>query len=299
MVEQTRQGDGASAWVEVGGGPVVEGQNVMRRGTALRAGSAVLAPGHLLRPVEMGLLAEAGRTRVRVVRPPRVALIQTGDELVVADRPPGPGQIRNSNGPLLRAMAHQAGGRVDDLGIVPDDAPALLAAIRQGLSADVVILSGGVSEGDRDLVPQVLVEAGVERVFHKVHLRPGKPLWFGVRRGPERTTLVFGLPGNPVSGLVCCRLFVLPALRAMAGREDRWIWQRGTARLAEAFTLKGSRPTFWPGQSDLHAGSVRPLPWLGSADPFTLAQSDCLIFFAGPSRRYAAGEAVPVVDLDG
>jgi molybdopterin molybdotransferase len=161
------------------------------------------------------------------------------------------------------------------------------------------VLSGGVSEGDRDLVPRILTQAGVNCVFHKVQLRPGKPLWFGVRRDAAGRTLVFGLPGNPVSGLVCCRLFVIPALHALAGRLAAWDGDARMANLSNEFVLRGGRPTYWPGRRGSSHQDVTALDWLGSADPFALARSDCLIFFAEGNRTYAAGERVPVISLDG
>ncbi len=298
MVEDTRSGGDPRPWVEITTRGVTAGQNVMRQGSVLRVGREVLSAGHASARSKWVCWPKPVRACVRVVRPPQVALIQTGDELVGVDDPLGPGQIRNSNGPLLSAMVQRAGGAVEDLGAVPDEVPALLSAVRRGLSADVMVLSGGVSAGDRDLVPAVLSEAGVECVFHKVQLRPGKPMWFGVYRDGRRVRPVFGLPGNPVSSLVCAQLFVLPTLRILGGHEVQWNWRQKSAQLSQAFAVRGARPTFWPGRIDSQSGSVEPLIWLGSADPFTLARSDCLIYFPQGDRSYAVGESVTVLDLD-
>jgi molybdopterin molybdotransferase len=303
MIEQTRGAGVVGDWVEIDADRVAIEQNVTRRGAVMCAGVVVLPRGQRVRPIEVGILAEAGRGTAQVVRPPRVATIQTGDELVDVHKRPGPGQIRNSNGPLLKAMLRQAGAIVDDLGIVRDHAESLQSAIQQGLAADVLVLSGGVSQGDRDLVPQVLMQSGVQCVFHKVQLRPGKPVWFGVRHDSVRPTLVFGLPGNPVSNLVCCRLFVIPCLQALAGHSVRWDWGQQPAILSTQFVARGHRASFWPGRwSGGHTEvprQVEPLNWFGSADPFTVARSDCWIYFAEGNRTYAAGATVPVISLDG
>jgi molybdopterin molybdotransferase len=298
MLEQTRRGDaGEEHSIEITTAPTV-GQHVMPRGSACQTGRLILPRGQKIRPVEVGLLAEAGRATVQVIRPPHVTCIQTGNELVAPGKSLAPGQITNSNGPLLCAMIRQAGGTVDDLGAVADQREPLRAAVERGLAADVLVLSGGVSEGDLDLVPSVLEQAGVERVFHKVQLRPGKPLWFGVHRDEDHSTLVFGLPGNPVSSFVCFRVFVTPALQTMAGRDDQYVWLPNTIRLAREFHVRGPRPTFWPARFQPETDSVSPLDWLGSADPFPLASSDCLILFAKGDRTYAAGESVSVLDLE-
>src|SRR5262249_12513264 len=161
-------------------------------------------------PQEIGVLAGVGRTSVIVHGSPRVAVMTTGDEVVEAPEVPGPGQIRNSNSPMLLAQVARAGASPRYLGIGRASAESLRRLIGEGLAgSDVLVLSGGVSAGKFDLVPGVLQELGVRAHFHKVALKPGKPLFFGTREG----VLVFGLPGNPVSSFVCFELFVRPALR--------------------------------------------------------------------------------------
>ena len=195
MIEQTTQ---TGERVRIDAPAVRAGQNIMRRAVALARGQQVLAPGGRLRPIELGLLAEIGRTSVLAVPRPNVAVLATGNELVEPGEMPGPGQIRNSNGPLLAALVRQTGATPIDLGIARDDAADLRSKVSAGLAHDVLVLSGGVSAGVLDLVPQVLAELGVRQVFHKVNLKPGKPLWFGVHpRSAGVSTLVFGLPGNP------------------------------------------------------------------------------------------------------
>ena len=271
--------------------PVKARQNVMRRAASLARGQVVLQAGKRLRAIELGLLSEVGRAVVSAVPRPRVKIVATGNELVDAAEAPSAGQIRNSNGPLLAGLVEQAGGQAELLGIARDEHADLRARIEAGLESDVLLLSGGVSAGVLDLVPQVLHELGVQKVFHKVNLKPGKPLWFGVKG----QTLVFGLPGNPVSGLVGFELFVRPAIAALAGREPVGL-AAATAQLAREHKQRGDRPTYWPGMNS--EDGVVPLPWQGSGDLRTLADANCLIYFPAGDRVIAAGGQVSVLLLN-
>jgi molybdopterin molybdotransferase len=192
---------------------VKRGKNIRRAGEDVMAGDRVLGAGALLGPAEIGVLASLGHPQVLVHRRPRVAIISTGSELVEVDQPLGPGQIRNSNSYSLRALCRQLGVEATPFGIVPDDYDATRRAIQAGLEYDVVLTSGGVSVGRFDFVKDVQDELGVERRLWGVAMKPGKPLAFGVRGG----TLVFGLPGNPVSAMVSFELFVRPALLRLMG----------------------------------------------------------------------------------
>ena len=161
-------------------------------------GDVLFKRGHRVRPSDIGLLAEVGTYNVMTGQSPSIAVLPTGDELVDCQDLPGQGQIRNSNGPMLLAMANHLGSKTTDLGIGRDNPGDLRAAIASGLDHDMLVLSGGVSAGLLDLVPSILAEEGVVEVFHKVKVKPGKPIWFGVLKRDQRTTFVFGLPGNPV-----------------------------------------------------------------------------------------------------
>jgi molybdopterin molybdotransferase len=176
----------------------------------------VVEAGTDLGPAQVGALAAAGVVSVRCGRRPRVALLATGSEL----RPPGetlgPGQIYESNTPMLAAQVRTAGGEPLLLGVVADDEAATRAALERGLEADVLVTSGGVSVGEHDLVRSLLATLGAEEVFWRVAVKPGKPVAFAVRG----ETLAFGLPGNPVSSLVGFELFVRPALRALQGAAE-------------------------------------------------------------------------------
>ena len=192
-----------------------KGQFIHAQGSDCRAGAQVLDAGVRLGPPQMAQLAANGAAQVEIALAPSMAILATGDELVAVDAPLGEGQIRRSNDIAIAAALRGHG--LDRLGLhhVADDLDATTQKLRTLLAAhDVVIISGGVSMGQRDYVPDALGALGVKRVFHRIAQRPGKPMWFGV--GPERQ-LVFALPGNPVSSLVCAIRYVRPALLAAMG----------------------------------------------------------------------------------
>jgi molybdopterin molybdotransferase len=217
--------------VEIGD-RVEVGASVRPRGGDLRAGEVVVASGARLGPAQLGALAAAGVADIAIARRPRAAVLSTGSELRRPGEPLEPGQIYEANSVLLAAQLASAGAGVEQLEAVEDDPGAHRTALERGLAGDVLVSSGGVSVGPHDLVRSVGAELGVEEVLWGVAVKPGKPLWFGVRG----STLCFGLPGNPVSSLVCFELFVRPAVLAL---------QRSAEPL----------PRFEPGTL---AGSVRP-----------------------------------------
>jgi molybdopterin molybdotransferase len=257
----------------------------------------VLPAGAILTPAAIGLAAEAGATHVVAVPRPRVAILSTGSELVPVDVVPAHGQTRNSNGPMIAAAVAACGGEPIQLGIAVDRPEAIRAAVMQGLAADVLVLSGGVSAGDLDLVPAIFAACGVERVFHKVRLKPGKPVWCGrLDRGPgQPQTLVFGLPGNPASSLVCFELFVRPAIAILAGLpRDRWHLPRCRGVLTAAAKAAADRPVYLPCRIT-RAGArldVTPLPWTGSSDMVGLAVADGLVALP------AGAKAEPGTDVE-
>ncbi len=214
MVERTAPaGDGSSVVVEA---PVEPGTAVRRAGDDLRPGEVVAAPGTVLTPGRLGVLANVGATSVAVHRRPRVGVLSTGDELVDGGAPLAPGQVRDSNRPTLLALVASSGFVPVDLGRVGDDEAAITAAIRSAVDGcDAVLTSGGVSMGDVDLVKVVLDRIGEMRWF-QVAVKPAKPFAFGLLGSVP----VFGLPGNPVSSMVSFELFARPALRRMAGFRD-------------------------------------------------------------------------------
>ncbi len=299
MVEKTsaiKSGD--ADFVTIADRGIRNGMNISRRAASMSVGEVVLKKGTQLRAIEIGLLAEVGRTSVAVYVEPAVAILPTGDEIVPSDERPPPGKIRNSNSSLLAGLVTQAGGYPLESDIVPDDATQLLAAIRANLDCDVILLSGGVSAGVHDLVPAALAEAGVKQIFHHVNLKPGKPLWFGFcdRGEDDPPCLVFGLPGNPVSGLVCFELFVRPALQKLRGSQPTGLPQQ-LATLTQDHTHRGDRPAFWPASLDLLNQRVMPLAWKGSGDLRTLARANALVHFPGGDQIWPAGDEVTVYRL--
>ena len=192
------------------------GSNVRRAAEDIAIGDRVLAAGTALGPAELGVLASLGLPEVKVYRRPRVAVLSTGSELVEVDQLLSPGKIRNSNSYALQAYCQQVGVEVTRLGIAPDDYDSTLRLVEEGLSYDVLITSGGVSVGEFDFVKNVQDALGVERRLWGVAMKPGKPLVFGVKG----STLVFGLPGNPVSAMVSFELFVKPALLRLMGHKQ-------------------------------------------------------------------------------
>jgi molybdopterin molybdotransferase len=212
------------------------GAHVRPRGGDAVAGDVVVEEGVRLSAAQLGALAAAGLAAVSCTRRPRIAVLATGTELARPGEPLGPGQVYESNGLMLAAALAAAGADIELLPVVADDEAAHRAALERGLAADVLVTSGGVSVGPHDLVRRIEAELGVEEVFWRVAIKPGKPVSFGVRG----ETLVFGLPGNPVSSLVGCELFVKPALRALQGvREPLPRFEPG--RLASPLRRNGAR----------------------------------------------------------
>jgi molybdopterin molybdotransferase len=295
LVERCQSLDGSRVRVE--DRPPKPGHNILGRGREMRRGDRVLQAGSRLRPQEFGVLATVGRTQALLHPAPRVAVLSTGDEIVHAAETPGPGQIRNGNGPMLLAQTARSGGLPHGLGIARDRRDSLCPLIEEGLRADVLLLSGGVSAGKLDLVPVVLRELGVKPHFHKIRLKPGKPLFFGTRG----QTLVFGLPGNPVSAFVCFELFVRPALRRLRGQGEAGPVQV-RAKLAEQFAARNDRPTYhpaWLDQTEDGAWRVRAAAWFGSPDLRGLLQANALLVLPAGEYQWRAGEVFDVIRVEG
>lgn len=204
-------------------------------------GTELLTPGTRISPMDIAIIASCGMTEVEVSAIPTIRVISTGNELVPAGEPIEPHQIRMSNGPAMIAMLEQHGFADSNHDHLVDEPEILKQRIAEHLeAANVMILSGGVSMGKADYIPQVLDELGVEVIFHKVSQRPGKPMWFGM--GPNGQA-VFALPGNPVSALVCCRQYVIPALNAASGLHEP---PPEFANLAQEVTFKPKLTCFLP-----------------------------------------------------
>jgi molybdopterin molybdotransferase len=276
--------------------PVAAGAHIARQGCEVRQGDVVLGRGETIDPALIAVLATVGCARVRVGTRPTLSLLVTGDELVDVAEAPGRSQIRNSNGPVVAAQARQAGARVHTLGVAPDRADVLAEAIARGLDSDVLVVSGGVSEGVFDLVEDVLAHFDVRLLFTKVAIKPGAPLVFGVR-GRQ---LVFGLPGNPVSAQVTFDVFVRAALLKMQGRR---VLARPTleAVLGAAVSNRSGRKAHLPALLRAEGGVLLawPLRSMGSADIVAHARANALVVLEAERTRAEAGERVPCLLLGG
>jgi len=273
---------------------VGQGDNVRPRGSDVSAGDLVVAQGSRLGPAQIGALAAAGLVEVSATQRPHVVVLATGTELRRPGEPLGPGEVYEANGVLLATAFASAGADVEILATVADDASAHRRALESGLAADVLVTSGGVSVGPHDLVRGLLAELGVEEIFWGVAVKPGKPLAFGVRG----STLVFGLPGNPVSSLVGAEVFVRPALLALQGASVPGpVYSAGS--LASAIRRNAQRDEF------VRARSV-PAPTGVVLEPITgqeshmiarAATADALVHAPRGDGELAAGETVRYLPL--
>jgi len=239
---------------------VAPGDYVRYPGEDIRAGQTVLEAGHVIRPQEIGVLASLGVERVAVARRPRVGVIATGDELVEPQETPGPSKIRTSNSYQICAQMEAAGGSVTYYGIASDTEAALDAVLKKAMTEnDVILLSGGVSMGDFDLVPGVITKNGLEILFDSIAIKPGKPTTFAV--GPD--VYCFGLPGNPVSTFVQCEILVKPFLYALMGHGHRPVCLQ--LPLAETYRRKHADREAWIPVGVTEDGTVQPRAYHGSA----------------------------------
>ena len=274
--------------------PVRPGAHVRPRGGDVAAGDVVVEMGVRLGPVQLGALAAAGVADLVCARRPRVAILATGSELARPGDALAPGQIYESNGLMLTAALAAVGADIEALPVVADDELAHREALERGLAADVLVTSGGVSVGPHDLVRVIEAELGVEEVFWRVAIKPGKPVSFGVRG----ETLVFGLPGNPVSALVGCELLVKPAVRALQGQREP-LPRRESGVLATSLQRNDARDEFVRARSRLDRDGVvlEPLSGQESHMIARAAAADALVHVPRGDGELAAGERVAWIQL--
>lgn len=270
------------------------GKNIVPRGFEAAAGEVVLEAGRALGPAEMAVLATFGCTCPPVWRRPRVALLVTGDELVEVDHTPRAGQIRNSNAYSLTSQLNCLGIEPEYLGIARDNPEDLRRKVIAGLESEVLIISGGASVGPYDLVKGILEQIGVTIMFSRVAVRPGKPTVFGVKEH----TLVFGLPGNPVSSLVSFETFVRPAIGRICGiaRPDL---ERLEGELQATMRQAPGRTAYLPAVLSRTGGgwAVAPLAWKGSGDIIGFSRADALVVFPADRDVLVRGERVEALLL--
>jgi molybdopterin molybdotransferase len=274
---------------------ITAGQNICYRGEDVKKGDIVLGKGIRIRGPEIAALASVGKFRPRVYKKPAVGIISTGKELVEPSVQPGDGKIRNSNGPMLTSLAASLGCESEYFGIADDDENVLRKFIQMGFEKDVLLLSGGVSMGDYDLVPDVLKNEGAEIIFHKVFIKPGKPLLFA-KKGK---CCVFGIPGNPVSNFTTFYAFVKPAIYKMMGRGDFELdFIDGV--LTEDFGNSSNRLYLAPSNCSIIDGRYHVTPHLlnGSADITGCANSNCLLMIDKGNSKLKKGETATILLLD-
>lgn len=289
-VEDTRSEDGR-VLVEA---EVEPGRDVRRAGEDVEAGATVLAAGAAIGPAELGVLASLGADPVACRRRPRVAVLTSGDELLEPGEEMRPGAVRNSNSYSVPALAELAGAETRVAGPAADDLEATRAAIEPLLDCDAVVLCGGVSVGEHDHVKRALGELGVRESFWGVALKPGKPTWFGTRGD----TLVFGLPGNPVSAMVTFVLLVRPALLVLGGGRPERL--RTTARLASGCEKRPGRAHAVRCRLELREDGwhAHPSGRQGSHVLTSMLGADCLALLPAAAGPLPAGERVEVELLD-
>jgi molybdopterin molybdotransferase len=274
--------------------PPKAGAHIRKQGEDIRFGDIVIAAGSTLRPQEIGMLSAMGVTTLAVHRRARVAVLATGDELLEPGSTPAPGKIINSNSYSLAAQVLDAGGDPVLLGIAPDSLEATCEKIRGGLNADLLVITGGVSVGDRDFVKTAIEHLGGEVTFWKVNMKPGKPLAFAMLHGKP----VFALPGNPVAAMVSFELFVRPAILKAMGRR-RILRPKVKALLLEPTANKGKRPHLVRGlvSKGDNGYAVSLTGNQSSGRLSSLIQGNGLVYLA-PDAVHAAGDMVDVLLLD-
>ena len=287
MVEHTRE-DRDRGVVRIDAA-VEAGENVRRQGSDCKQGERVLEAGAPIHAPELAALASVGRSRVWVHRPPVAHVVSTGDELVEPGETPAPHQIRESNGRMLVALLAEIGIRSQPIGRAGDRPDALARALETGLGADILLVSGGVSVGTYDLVAETLRASGAEILFHGVAMKPGKPV-LAARRG---TTLVVGLPGNPVSAYVGFCVLVAPALRRMLGYRG-FATPEIDAVLLAPLEQRPGRETFHLARIEARAGrfEAAPIATTGSGDVLALARANGLLRLPATASRIEAGRTV-------
>ena len=277
---------------------VSAGENVVAMGAEARRGATMVERGTRVNHTIVAIAAAVGRPVVAVHRRPRVAILTTGDEVIDINLQPGPNEIRNSNSYSLAAQVHAAGGEPVLLPTAHDEPAELALLLRKGLEADLLLITGGVSMGKYDLVEQVLAsfEAGI--FFTGAEIQPGRPVVFGEVKLEERTTPLFGLPGNPVSTMVTFQLFARAVLDALSGIRPQPL-TFAQAILKSEVSSRTGLTRFLPArlQGGFEKPEVELLRWQGSGDLMAAARANCYIVIPPDREHFSAGEAVTILLL--
>ncbi len=278
---------------------VAAGENIVSRGAEAHEGALLFERGLRLDAAAVALAASVGKSRLKVYRCPRVAVLTTGDEIVDVAASPGPTQIRNSNSYSLAAQIEKAGGDAVLLPIAPDELQPLRRLIEEGLKSDLLLMTGGVSMGRYDLVEQALAELHAEFFFTGAKIQPGRPVVFGKCGAGGRGVYFFGLPGNPVSTMVTFELFARPVLEALAGQSPRQL-QFLHARLKKEIRVKTGLKRFLPAllSGEFENSEIELVAWQGSGDIAATARANCYLVIPADRERISAGDWVAVMKGD-
>lgn len=264
---------------------MIAGKNVRKKGGELQKGAPIFQKGKLLSPASIGMISSFGIEKLSVFKKPKISIVTTGNELIDAGQKLEEGQIYESNGASIESALENYGFSCNSRIQIADDFEAIKSEISKELeNSDVLLISGGISVGEYDFVKRALEENGVEELFYKVAQKPGKPLFFG--RKNEK--LIFALPGNPASSLTCFYVYVLPLLQKICGGNEVGL-HRMSAALANDFTMKGDRPTFF--KARFFSNEVELLHGQGSSMLHSLAEGNALVFLSEP-KVYEKGEMV-------
>lgn len=281
---------------------VAAGENVVPRGSESLAGAVLIERGTRISHPHIALAAAVGRSKVNVYKRPKIGILPTGDEVVSIESLPAANQIRNSNSFSLAAQVIAAGGEPIQLPIVPDEPERLRELIGEGLESDLLLLSGGVSAGEYDLVEDALSNFSAEFLFTGVQIQPGKPLVFGrarPQRSAEHWTYFFGLPGNPISTMVTFELFAGILIRALSGAPVESIIHGTKARLGKEIRVKTGLTRFLPARlsGNWDDAEVETVKWQGSGDLAAFARANCLLVIPPDREEFNPGEWMTVLPL--
>ncbi len=293
VIQENADADGQFVRIRTASPP---GKHIRRQGFDFSPGDVLLKKGTLLDARALALAAAANHARLAVRRRPRVALLATGDELVRLGTPLGPAQIVSTNSIALAALVRMAGGETIDLGIASDRPDAVAEAAERGRGTDFLVVSGGISVGAHDVVQKTLAARGLKVDFWKVAIRPGKPLMFGLWDGKP----VFGLPGNPVSAIVCGLVFLRAALRSAQGLDPALPVQ--WARASRDLPANDQREDYLRARLETDGGGglwANPLPQQDSAMLTALTGADALVIRPSGAPPIAKGDPVQIVRLSG
>ena len=273
---------------------IKSGENFNAQGIEAKHGSTILSAGRRLGFAEIALLAMVGRECVTVYRRLRVAILPTGDEIVETGQQPEPFQIRNSNAWSMAVQVARAGGDPQILPIARDNYESTREQIEQGLTHDLLLLSGGVSAGKYDIVERVLADLGAQFFFDRVLVQPGQPLVFGHIGSKDRGKFFFGLPGNPASTMVTFEVFARAAVELLGGATEAPL-PLLQARLSKDVQHKTGLTRFLPAQVSADGSTVTPEPWQGSGDVNSLARANAFLVAEPDRESWAAGEMIRVL----